>query len=315
MNYIEQEIVLQSEAAYGSDIPLFISAPLFRLLEETARPCVRMAVEGTSVSVGARPAWLEKASDIRTVGFSKRHGQSVLHVKAPKLGEAIPEIFDQADLWPRPASPDDTAIQLIGKVGNAVRNKEAGSDLYDRALLRHLRRWKELFREDLKSLAFPSSLIPEATVDIFDGQVPTNALLLGNETPEPRQVRVVGKLDMVRHSTRSFGLLLSDNQDVRGVLSDGDPELLQQYFGKEITICGKAIYRPSGSLLRIDAQEILNTVEGHSAFSLVPPPLIHSSKLEHRSQTSKNGVSAFFGTWPGDETDEDLLSALGELRR
>ena len=315
LNYIEQEIVLETETAYGSDIPLSISSPLLRRLEETARPCVRMVLEGTSASVGAPPAWLERASDVRTVGFSKRNGQSVLHVKAPKLGDAVPEIFDQATLWPGLAVQDDTAIQLIGKVSHAVRSKEASSDLYDRPLLKHLSHWRKLFRNDLQSVAFPANSVSNDAADVFDGLVSKNALLLSDQTPTPRQIRVVGKLDMVRHSTRSFGLLLSDGQEVRGILNDGDPDLLQQYFGKEITIFGKAVYRPSGSLLRIDTQEILDKVEGRSAFSVVPPALTHHPKPDRKIQTSKNGVSAFFGTWPGNETDEELLAALGELRR
>jgi hypothetical protein len=105
-------------------------------------------------------------------------------------------------------------------------------------------------------------------------------------------------------------LLLADGQEVRGVLHDGDPDLLQQYFGREITIFGKAVYRPSGTLLRIDAQEILDTVEGRSAFSVVPPALTHRPKLDRKVQTAKNGVAAFFGSWPGDETDDELLAAL-----
>ncbi len=59
LNYVEQEIVLETETSYGSDIPLAISASLLRRLEETARPCVRMVLEGTSASVGAPPAWLK----------------------------------------------------------------------------------------------------------------------------------------------------------------------------------------------------------------------------------------------------------------
>ena len=119
---------------------------------------------------------------------------------------------------------------------------------------------------------------------------------------------------MVRYSTRSFGLLLDDGQEVRGVLSEKDPELLQKYLGREITIFGKAVYRPSGTLLRIDAQEILDTVEGRSAFSVVPPAFTRQPKQERKTQSNKVGVSAFFGSWPGDETDDELLAALGELR-
>jgi hypothetical protein len=166
------------------------------------------------------------------------------------------------------------------------------------------------------SLSFPTNVDSggASDVDVFDEQVSKNALLLSDQTPTPRQVRVVGKLDMVRHSPRSFGLLLADGQEVRGVLYDGDPDLLQQYFGREITIFGKAVYRPSGTLLRIDAQEILDTVEGRSAFSVVPPALKHRPKLDRKVQTAENGVAAFFGSWPGDETDDELLAALGELR-
>ena len=306
--------MLETGTAYGSDFPLTISASLLRRLEGTARPCVRMVLEGTSASVGAPPAWLERASDIRTLGFSERNSKSVLHVKAPKLGDAAPEIFDQATLWPGLAVQDDTAIQLIGKVSRVVRRQEAGSDLYDRPLLKHLSHWSKLFRKDFRSLTFPAKAASGDAADVFDEQVSRNALLLSDQTPTPRQIRVIGTLDMVRHSTRSFGLLLSDGQEVRGILNDGDPELLQQYFGKEVTIFGKSVYRPSGTLLRIDAQEIWDTVEGRAAFSVVPPALTHHPKLDRRLQTSKNGVSAFFGTWPGEETDGDLLAALGELR-
>jgi len=31
-------------------------------------------------------------------------------------------------------------------------------------------------------------------------------------------------------------------------------------------------------------------------------------------QDATTGVSAFFGTWPGDETDEELLAALEAIR-
>jgi hypothetical protein len=314
LSYIEQEIILDTEIAYGADVPLPISASLLRRLEETARPCVRMALEGTSAAVGAPPAWLERASDVRTLGFSEHNGRSVLHVKAPRLGDAVPEIFDQPTLWPGVASQDDTAIQLIGKVSHVVRLQEAGSDLYDRPLLKHLIHWGKLFRKDVRSLAFPTNAAFDGTSDLLDEQVSKNALLLSEQTPTPRQIRVVGKLDMVRYSTRSFGLLLADGQEVRGVLHDGDADLLQRYFGKEITIFGKAVYRPSGTLLRVDAREILNTVEWRPAFSVIPPALIRRTKQDHKVQTQKNGVAAFFGSWPGDETDEELLAALGELR-
>jgi len=314
LNYVDQEIALDTETDFGADVPLSISAALLRRLEDTARPCVRMAIEGASASVGAIPAWLERASDIRTVGFSERNGQSILHVKAPTLGDAVPEIFDQQTLWPGMASAEDTAVQLIGQVGHVVRGQEAASDMYDQPLLKHFTHWQGLFKREVKELRLPASFKGASVPVSLDIAVVENAKLLSAQTPLPRQIRIVGKLDMVRHSTRSFGLVLDRGEEVRGVLQEGDPDLLKRYFGKEITVFGKAIYRPSGFLLRIDAQEILDTTEGRTAFSSIPEAFIKVPRIEKRLQATKSGVSVFFGTWPGEETDEELLAALGELR-
>lgn len=314
MTYIDQEIAIDTKTGFGADMPLAISSLLLRRLEDTARPCVRMAVEGSSASVGATPLWLERASDIRTIGFSARGEQSVLHVRAPRLGDAIPEIFDQPSLWPGMAQPDETAIELIGRVGAVVKRREVASDLYDQPLLRHFGQWHLVFKREVKEIQLPRSGAGDEGAVKLDITVARNARLLSDQMPSPRQVRIVGKLDMVRHSTRSFALLLASGQEVRGVLEERDPELLQRYFGKEITVFGKAIYRPSGSLLRLDAEEILDTTEGRAAFSSIPEALSQPYRTERRGQTARTGVAAFFGTWPGEETDEDLLAALGELR-
>ena len=89
---------------------------------------------------------------------------------------------------------------------------------------------------------------------------------------------------------------------------------LQRHFGHEVTIRGKAVYRPSGILLRLDASEILPTSAGKSAFSEISLPFTSPRRLERKLQSHKSGVSAFFGSWPGDETDDELMEALAELR-
>lgn len=273
-----------------------------------------MALEGTSAHVGAPPAWLERASEIRTIGFSADNGHSILHIRAATMGSAAPELFEQQLLWPGMASPEETALQIIAKISNAVRSKETGQDLYDPALLRHFSHWKGVFEHHLSGLRLPQStgLAPKET--ILDAQVPETARQLNNQTPLPRQIRLIGKLDVIRHSTRSFVLQLEDGQEVRGILVEGTPELLQHHFGREITILGKAIYRPSGTLLRVDAVEIIETTEGRGAFSFVPAPLSRTPRPEKRGQSEKTGIASVFGAWPGEETDEELLAALGEVR-
>jgi len=314
MEYIEQEILVGTNTAYGAEVPLSISSGLFLRLNETARPCVRMALEGSSASVGALPQWLERASDIRTLRFEKSNGHSVLHLKAPRLGDAAPDMFDQQRLWPGIARADDTAIQIIGRVAQVVRRHEESSDVFDQPLLKHFTNWKSFFKRDVHSVQLAPANDSSGPFTL-DMAVAVNAKELSDQTPAPRQVRIVGKLDMVRHSTRSFGLILAGGAEVRGVLVEGDHSILQEHFGKEITVLGRAVYRPSGSLLRIDAQELLESTEGRSIFSQIPEPLQRASDREHRLVPARRGVAAFFGTWPGEETDGELLEMLGELRK
>ncbi len=244
VNYIEQDIIFRTKSPNREGVPLSISSPLLRGLESTARPSVRMLLEGTSASVGALPSWLARASDIRTLGFSTKQGSSILHVKAPTLGEAVPQLFEQQSFWPTPASPHDTALQVMGRIAAAVRRQQLESDLYDRPLLKHYSAWSGLFKQDLRSVEFPLANAQLESVGQIDKEVASNAKTLSDRTPSPRQVRVVGKLDMVRHSTRSFGLVLDSGDEIRGVLIEGTSEMLQGYFGRQITVLGKAIYRP-----------------------------------------------------------------------
>src|ERR1700723_2619246 len=157
------------------------------------------------------------------MGFSKRDGQSVLHVRAPRLGEAIPEMFEQPRLWQEMARPDETAIHLIGRIGEIVMRHETASDMYDQPLLKHFSQWHSLFKREVKQIHLPSSSEDSAAFTGLDMTLAQNAKSLSDQMPAPRQVRIVGKLDMVRHSTRSFALLLADGQEIRGVLEARDP--------------------------------------------------------------------------------------------
>ncbi len=137
---------------------------------------------------------------------------------------------------------------------------------------------------------------------------------LGVRIPSPRQVRVVGTVDMVRQSTRSFGLRLADGSEVRCAVVDEGITGLADLLNRELTVLGKAIYMPSGALLRLDVEAVLETVVGRDQFSGVPASFDDRQALEKRPQTAKSGVAALMGTWPGDATDEELLASLPEMR-
>ena len=130
---------------------------------------------------------------------------------------------------------------------------------------------------------------------------------------------MVGTLDMMRLSTRFFGIQMADGSEAPGVLQSQDQvEALREFFGKQVLVLGMAVYRPAGSLLRLDAQTV-ETGEGQSTlWSRIPSPLSHQPvRLRERpaADGARRGVAAFFGAWPGDETHEELAALLQDLRR
>jgi hypothetical protein len=278
---------------------------------------VRMAVEGTSATVGATPMWLRRASDVRVLGFSERHGNTLLKLAAPRLGEAAKELYAQNTLWETRPPEEDTAVNVFARVMLEVRKGDPESALYDRQLLRCFSHLRSLFTHAVLSVRLPSTSGESEPSALLDEQVVRNAMQLSDRTPQPAQVRLTGKLDMIRYSTRSFGLLTDEGIEIRGVLdSQEQTDSLKSFLGQRILVLGKAVFRPSGSLLRIDASGI-EPGEGQPAlFSKIPvarsvrPQLVRNKSVE----THKRGVAAFFGAWPGEETDEDFDAMVRELR-
>ena len=136
-----------------------------------------------------------------------------------------------------------------------------------------------------------------------------------SETPPPRTVRVVGTLDMIGLSTGGFELILDDGSTADGVLVVGDIAAKAHLAGSRVLVQGKAIYRPSGRLLRLEAQTIDPGADASGFWSKIPPPLRRTldPATLRKPQTPSSGVSAFFGTWPGDETDEEWAAMIERL--
>ncbi|XYI04294.1 hypothetical protein ACMHYB_58455 [Sorangium sp. So ce1128] len=129
-------------------------------------------------------------------------------------------------------------------------------------------------------------------------------------------MRIAGLLDMVRVSTQSFAIKLDDGEEIRGVLTGGSVDAAGVLLNRRVLVHGRAVYRPSGRILRLDAERIEDG-EGVSGFwSKVPKPIFgrrFDPRALYRPQTATTGVNAIFGKWPGDETDEEFDQAIKEL--
>lgn len=272
-----------------------------------------MAVRGRSITAGRPPAWLDAVSDIRFTGISGLDVDTVFHFETLRLRDAAPQLYDQAEFWATKPDSECTAIDLLGDV---IQDVDAGlreSDRFDSHLLRRVSRFSGAVNAGFDRIMVPaerSGALAPITQHTID-----QAESLRVETPPSRQVRVAGRLDMLRVSNQTLALNLDDGEEIRGVLASEEVLSLKSLLGKRVLLLGRAVYRPSGRLLRIDVEGV-ESGEGVSSFlSTIPKPssLSRREVTTARPQTSKSGVAAFFGTWPGDETDEELLAGLRSL--
>lgn len=276
---------------------------------------LRMGVLHRSRKVG-RP-WKELAAawDVRHGGQeASPEGGTRLLFTAPMLKDAAPSLFEQGVLWDEGPNPEATAFDMIGPVVADVRAKKRDSERYDTDLLRRFTRFDPALRRGVDRLTIGGHQLDGAEAPVIDTDLATIAREWVQVTPQPKRVRVSGQLDMIRVSDRVFELVLADGNRVRAVWAGPTVVHLREYLDDQVLIEGDAVFRPSGSLLRIDAEAIAHATEQDAFFSTLP---MSSAELRHERlrvrQTPTTGVNAIWGQWAGDESEEEMLKALEKM--
>jgi hypothetical protein len=98
---------------------------------------------------------------------------------------------------------------------------------------------------------------------------------------------------------------------LRGVAENADA--LKELFGKEVVASGTVKFKPSGSILRIEAGYLALASEAEMKVLGMPPrswrtPLDVSTTRSSRG--ARSGLNALIGTWPGSETDEEFAALV-----
>jgi len=132
-----------------------------------------------------------------------------------------------------------------------------------------------------------------------------------------RQVKIAGRLDTMTISDRTFKLISAAKKCViQGFTKMVTQKTLPTLLGKDVLISGKACFTARGEILTIEAEQIIIAKERDlKIWGQVPTPLYRPFKLDDFKvpQDKNSGMSAIYGKWPGDETDEEILKALEEL--
>ena len=139
---------------------------------------------------------------------------------------------------------------------------------------------------------------------------------LRDELPRPNPVRVTGVLDATSTSGTEITLRLPDGAPVPCRLEQPDHNVLRDLSGKRVVVSGMARFRASGKLIRVEVEYIGLARKTDAMWEKLPAPRPGPGAPVFRPepQDEHTGVNAIFGIWPGDETEEELLAALKEIR-
>lgn len=300
----------------GADGELRILAALLHeavgALIEGARLATRFAVEGESVRKGPRPAWLDSACAVEITGLTA--GSVVIAIEAPTLqevdavkfgAEGQRSIFEEIDR----GFGEQTAVDLFGQVLASVVESDAHEVVADRALLDLCVRFAKVSGGGFYGVRLEGLRGRDEPLVVTPDHVP-QIELLRDETPPPQAARVAGTLDTISVSRSDVILKLKDGTKVPARMEDHDPESLGALFGKEVVVSGMAHYRPSGRLLMVDVESIGKAGPNDHLFEMAPVARKRLPVATLVAQDDSSGVSAFFGTWPGEESEDELLEAL-----
>ncbi|MEO7592419.1 MAG: hypothetical protein ABI134_14485 [Byssovorax sp.] len=315
MQSVHHTVRLSSPKRFGKHVPPSSLGMALQQVETGVKRSVLMAFEGRSVATGRPRAWFNSACDVRFLGMDGDE-ETLLHFEAPTFGEAASELYRQTELWAARPPPQWTGFDALAGVLQDVRAGNQDSERFDRQLLQTIAHFRRLLEGDFDRVGIEEHRTGKPGEAVLDHTTVEIARRLSEATPKNRPVRVVGRLDMLRLSTQSFAIHLDDGNEVRGVLTDGNASGLRALVNERVLVLGRAVYRPSGRVLRLDADSVEPGAGLPSIWSKVPGPLVrpvHAASDYRKPQTSTSGVNAFFGKWPGPESDEELIALLDEM--
>jgi hypothetical protein len=281
------------------------------VLVDSTRGALRQRVEGRSTARGNVPAWLLAAADFDVVAIEA--GSTILVIEAPSLLEAAPALFGQQQLF-EPIDASDSAFGVMEQTLRMAVDGRSDSDLFDQPLLSTFGRFDRVLSAGFSSIELTNGSLGAPRVIVNDDSITAVDRLI-RSTPEPQRTRVSGTLDTIRHSDRMFTLLMEDGKAVKGIAEGVAAGQLADLFGHSVVVSGTAVFRASGGLLRIEADDIDAAGSDAAVWARVPAPLfriIDGANLR-QPQGPRSGVNAIIGRWPGEETDEEIAGALREL--
>ena len=299
-------ITLAGPAADGRGLSGHVLRDLFDVLVQGAEQSLRFRLEGRSTARGVAPAWVRSASDFEMTDLERSDGTRTMRLEARPLIESMPEKFPQADLFDD-FDPTRSPLEFFEDALEEAIEERSDSEAFDQALLKTCSDFRMILGAGIDSIDIQNGRTVRVDSTSID-----RVVRLARMSYAARKVRLAGRLEIIGYSDCRFTLVLENGSKVPGTARDLGVEALREGFGKEVIVTGTAEFRPSGRILRIDADLVEPaTASELKLFSVVPRPLLAVAAPER--PTEKAGLAALLGQWPGEEPLDQLLAQLKAL--
>lgn len=315
MNAVERSVRIAGPEGLGRRPRPELIGPVLTNLEGTLLDAVRMGFLHSSRARGRVPSSLRVAADARFLGHTGEDGATLLHFELPTFGSVAAELFQQRLLWDDGPKPEETAFELFGAALHDVAVRRTESNSFDPGLLRRIKSYQRVLTRGVERITMPDT--DAARRGQIDADVVVAAAELHAVTPSPRRVRVTGRLDVMGASQGVLKLDVRPGEIVTALWEGQNPvETLREYFNRDVVVEGLAIFRPSGSMLRIDADAIAAASSQDEFFRGVPTGTVQRDyhKLARLRVGEKSAYAQLRGSLAGEESDEEFEAALAALR-
>ena len=239
---------------------------------------------------------------------------TLLHFQVPPFGSAAREIFQQQRLWDDGPKQDETAFELLGAALNDEAARRENSDRFDPGLLRRISRYNRVLHLGVDRITLPAAQLADPSR--VDAQIVRAAAELAAITPSPRRVRVAGRLDVMGASQGVLKLEVHQGEFITAIWEgEAAVDSLKDFFNRDVVVEGLGVFRPSGTLLRIDADAVVSASSRDDFFRQVPtaPVVRDYQKLARLRPGEKSVYAQILGSIPAEESDEEFAAAIDEL--
>ncbi len=236
-------------------------------------------VEGNSaIKRGKQASWLTKSLDFNLSGI--KEGSTILEIEAPMLKDTLPSI--QVPIFSDQPVEDIAKNSALG-LGMLAFNQALGgkldSSLLDKQLLREMRDFGKFLTKKGSCIEFssgkkvkPLKLRKENIEKIKS---------IEEKTPASIKTKVIGVLDMLKHSNNQLELIIDGTKRIRAILTDKVKiSELTSYFGSEITVTGVAHYNPMGQVITFEISGFSKSDKKGKYFQQLPKPLFELTDIK-----------------------------------